>query len=77
MMHILLPALLVLFAAPPVNAEIKIATLQKDFADWQAGKPFLGLTEKEIVIQLGKPTSQKPGVWEYWGAVLLIPISLS
>lgn len=32
---------------------------------WLSGKDFIGLSEKEIIQRLGKPSSKQPGVWEY------------
>jgi len=43
-----------------------------------SGSEYVGLTEKEVLDTLGKPTSMEPGVWEYWrlspGAHSFIPV---
>jgi hypothetical protein len=49
-----------------VDDTARVGTLRVAAQAWQSGKRFIGLTEKELVRELGEPTSRKPGVWEYW-----------
>jgi len=62
---VLLLALVVGFQALAPGDEIERARLSQALHDWDTGKPYLGLSEKEVLDKLGKPTSTKPGVWEY------------
>jgi hypothetical protein len=55
-----------LLFAGGVEDAARLAALRAAAEAWHAGKRFIGLTEKELVRELGEPTSKKPGVWEYW-----------
>jgi hypothetical protein len=63
MLCILVAALAV--APPSAEKDSDVAALLAELHDWHTGKTFLGMTEKEVLKELGKPTSTKPGVWEY------------
>ncbi len=63
MMPLLYGALLL---ACGVDDTARLGPLRVAMADWHTGKRYVGLTEKELVRQLGEPASRRPGVWEYW-----------